>query len=687
MHLSSLSIKNFRSLKEFSMNFKPGANLIVGPNAVGKTTVLEAIRLAKAVLAPRTTQEGTQIFVGLGAISQQLPQMFNFEAIAKDAQQPININCDFQLSDNEISQLPEMYETLCRTTVAAQQGIPLDRGGLNLVQFISSPAGQIALNQAKQQVQQELGRITSSRICRLALVIDPNRGMSGQDYFSQILFSVMETRLSPYKTRFTYFPADRALPAGETAIQIGTVDANQQLESHNSMPSFKYQRLKNTIFAWLVESPDSKQHLDETFRTIFKKLLVGRAIEKFGVNQHGQASIIIKDVHTGESFDIDSMSSGEKGLILTFLVIARSVERDGLILLDEPELHLNPAVCKSLLGFLLDYYLLPNRIQAIICSHSPEIFSTAMRRDECSAYHLRQGSIVSEIRKKDQPEVAQALRLLGTSEVEEMLYEGIVFVEGEDDVELLEEAFPESLARIKFRELSGRGEVEKHIARLQDAERRGQKENISYFLFDQDHRPTSLKSTTKVRIKQWDRYCIENYLLETEVIFDVIQREKYARHSFPSNVGEAKKLFQEIAKTQLKSRVIWEVYDSYKYEDAGCRIKEVSSKDFPVAATLLFDRLERIQQQTSTLARTNWVNNFADKCTLRFNELEQEWLDAWQIKCSGKQFFKDLYPRFGIVIAPLILKRQLLTQCKLAGAESWKLLQATFTALIEEKNV
>ena len=61
--------------------------------------------------------------------------------------------------------------------------------------------------------------------------------------------------------------------------------------------------------------------------------------------------------------------------------------------------------------------------------------------------------MVSEIRKKDQPEVAQTLRLLGTSEVEEMLYEGVLFVEGEDDVDLLEEAFPDSLA--KFRASNG----------------------------------------------------------------------------------------------------------------------------------------------------------------------------------------------------------------------------------------
>ena len=173
-----------------------------------------------------------------------------------------------------------------------------------------------------------------------------------------------------------------------------------------------------------------------------------------------------------------------------------------------------------------------------------------MRSDDCSVYHLRRGSLVSRIRKRDQPEVARALRLLGTSEVEEMLYDGTVFVEGEDDVELLEEAFPQSLARIKFKDLSGRGEVEKQIKRLQQAESEGQKENISYFLFDHDRQPTKLSSTLKVRVGQWDRYCIENYLLEPEILFDVIRSEKHK--SFPSTLGEAEQLFRDLARRQLQ---------------------------------------------------------------------------------------------------------------------------------------
>ena len=58
MKLTQLSVRNFRGLQNIVVNFDSRANVIVGPNAIGKTTVLEAIRLAKAVLAPRVYDEG-----------------------------------------------------------------------------------------------------------------------------------------------------------------------------------------------------------------------------------------------------------------------------------------------------------------------------------------------------------------------------------------------------------------------------------------------------------------------------------------------------------------------------------------------------------------------------------------------------------------------------------------------------
>lgn len=44
MHLAELRIRNFRKLKDVSLEFQPGLNILVGPNNAGKTAVVDALR-------------------------------------------------------------------------------------------------------------------------------------------------------------------------------------------------------------------------------------------------------------------------------------------------------------------------------------------------------------------------------------------------------------------------------------------------------------------------------------------------------------------------------------------------------------------------------------------------------------------------------------------------------------------
>ena len=496
----------------------------------------------------------------------------------------------------------------------------------------------------------------------------------------------MEGTLPPSMALFSYFTADRALPAGEAQIQLGSADAQQQIESHNSNPSLKYQRLKNVIFSTMVESDESNKKQRETFREIFEALLKERKIETFTVNRFGQASILVRDIASDKVFDIDSMSSGEKGLILTFLIISKAIAEDGLVLIDEPDLHLNSAVCKDLLDFLMDKYLGPKNIQAIICTHSPEIMSASLRREDCKVFHLRRGLPVSPMRKHDQPEAVQALRLLGTSEIEELLYEATIFVEGPEDVDLLEYAFRHLLARFKFRELMGRGEVEKHIRKLQEAEAQGLKENISYFVFDLDNKPAGLSSTEKVVVKQWDRYCLENYLLDTEVLYYTVRQEGKPQR-WPACLAEAEVVFPDLAKKQLRSIVIDEVYSEFAFTDIRLR-KQDKTDDFTESAQIIFNRIQQLRGQIDPLNEADWKRAFENRCKLLLKKKEIEWKDKWPELCSGKQFFRDLvHYSGGLGIDISSLKRRLVAANKEyenGGTESWKALCQVLADLLNK---
>ncbi|MFO1759158.1 AAA family ATPase [Pseudomonas aeruginosa] len=44
MYLAELTIKNFRKLRDARLKFQPGLNILVGPNNVGKSAVVDALR-------------------------------------------------------------------------------------------------------------------------------------------------------------------------------------------------------------------------------------------------------------------------------------------------------------------------------------------------------------------------------------------------------------------------------------------------------------------------------------------------------------------------------------------------------------------------------------------------------------------------------------------------------------------
>jgi putative ATP-dependent endonuclease of OLD family len=71
MHLSELTIEGFRRIESLNVKFRPGLNVLVGPNNVGKTAVVDALR---ALLY--ATQEGAhrkRICMRLRVEVHQLP--------------------------------------------------------------------------------------------------------------------------------------------------------------------------------------------------------------------------------------------------------------------------------------------------------------------------------------------------------------------------------------------------------------------------------------------------------------------------------------------------------------------------------------------------------------------------------------------------------------------------------------
>jgi hypothetical protein len=206
--------------------------------------------------------------------------------------------------------VPQMAATLAQQSVGQSFANPNQSAA-----FFSSPQGRELLKAANEQLASEIDKVKSRNISELNLTIDFLTGIiSGEHAIQQLFYAALEQSLEPGRALFSYFPADRAMPIGDQPVQLGASDSAQQLESYNSQPQLKYQRLKNLIFNSIIGGASGRKDIENHFEAIFSRILKGRTLGEIGVNEIGMLSIPIIDKDSGCIFDIDGLSSGEKGL-------------------------------------------------------------------------------------------------------------------------------------------------------------------------------------------------------------------------------------------------------------------------------------------------------------------------------------------------------------------------------------
>jgi predicted ATPase len=677
MKIRKLEIDNLRGLSHVECDFDKPINVIVGPNAIGKTTILEAVRLTKALLMPRYFQEGQQVLVALGATSPhaQLSNYIDFGALARDSSQPTKISISLELNEKEIEYVKLVRGQLTLELLRGQLARNDEQGQLVMAQYLSSAEGQSRLAVMAKEVEEKFDAMRAPYNLAIKLTIDGARGqIGGSEPFNQSLVTILERRCPPHLALMSYFPADRAFPTGEANVQIGSGEASNQIQSHIGLAANKYQRLKQTIVNNLMLAGLDRSKLEQDFQEVLGKLLPGKALAGLSVTPVGTLKVAIREIASGKVFDIDSMSSGEKGLILTFMLLRRSLDSGGIALLDEPELHLNPAVCKNIVPFLNETIIADSDLQILLCTHSAEILGAAFDSPDCSIHHLRSHKDATKIYKRDSREVFDALRRLGTTAAESLFARGNIFVEGEHDSAILEEGFYDQVIGYRITSLGGRKEVEKEITTLQLAEQKGELDKLSCFIFDLDGSPTGIRSSEQVHVLQWDRYCLENYLINRKLLFDELTdagvEDLGSRGGFEQRVVE-------LALSQLNGVVAKNVYAALEPDNPGMRPSETDRKSFSEIATVLAGRLQTIRSDLNAFDEESWKIQFVALCTRAHAELEVQWKEQWLKLCSGKRLIDDIYREYTVRgLSKFDFKRRLAKRMKSEQTEDWTLVKS-----------
>lgn len=177
----------------------------------------------------------------------------------------------------------------------------------------------------------------------------------------------------------------------EGSMELGAV-FNDELEERELRFRPSYMRRYNANFslfkqmimrglmdkADLFEPSSHKQVLNEASLSVLEELLKKYAkvsIDKFRPYSDSSFNLLVRSTKPPKStFSIDGLSSGQKEIISTiFMIWMTTLNNPSVVIIDEPELHINVEWHKSYISDLLKYA--PNN-QYILATHSELIMGS-----------------------------------------------------------------------------------------------------------------------------------------------------------------------------------------------------------------------------------------------------------------------------------------------------------------------
>lgn len=210
---------------------------------------------------------------------------------------------------------------------------------------------------------------------------DKNHDFSPVEMSDNYLFSLMGLDPEPILLPpLLYFHSYRK-------VQEGSPELGAMIESEIYYPR-RYRRRDMVISAFKlailrsmmskgglfenIEDLESEKVLD-TLNKLMKKY-AGGSIEKLRPSEDNTVEFRISMEDGGNTFSFDGLSSGQKEIISTlFLIWQNTRKMPGIVLIDEPELHLNIEWEHE---FIRSLYDLAPQNQYIIATHSEDVFAS-----------------------------------------------------------------------------------------------------------------------------------------------------------------------------------------------------------------------------------------------------------------------------------------------------------------------
>jgi len=537
MRIQNLKISNFRGIREVEMRDLGTMVIIAGQNGSGKSCIFDALRLLKSVYGGYQQNEWQQ---WMGEFQIQLSNRSDdFLSMFNDRTKELRIQCDFRLSHDERAYISAHADELLRElTWRTIMPEAYEWGGYRMAMFASQfrdrePEVREKVAILKPQLTVELAAELVRGECFIPIGQTPQIQNS---IALSVIFSTFRPRdigVIDYHGAQRHY--SRELVQGVNLNLDANVQQRSQLTLYNS--AAKYNNVKSEmassylreILAEKAGVLNSTQHsltttLQELFATFFPE-------KEFLGPQPTSGGALSFPVKVGDAYhDLDELSAGEKEILYGYLRIRESAPRFSIILIDEPELHLNPRLIRDLPQFYQKNLgeALGNQIWLV--SHSDALLRQVVGMVNYNVFHMLPCNMVSASESQLKPLAADAdlqralVDLVGDLASYRPNGKVVIFEGGGDsdfDQTVTASLFPALQEQANLISGSNKARVRALHETLERAAKKGQLPFQFFAVTDRDS-GDGVSEASSINTFSWDVYHIENYFLSASHISQVL---------------------------------------------------------------------------------------------------------------------------------------------------------------------
>lgn len=410
MKIRYVNISNFRGIRNATLSDLKSLVVIAGANGSGKSCILDAIRLLKSVYGGYQPNEYHHWFGEFQINFSADPK--SFERLLNDKSKSMHLEIHIELDEAEKAYISQNLQDL--VTLSIWRQVAPEIGWSNLLAAPLAAQYRAQYDEVKERAKDEAAMVIEQLSQEYVTgVMDMAPGFAPTFENSKLL-EITFSNFSPGKMGLIDYHGPHRLFGREHLANINVdLNAIKEQRKQSSVYNYnaKYSNVKSEMAALYVrealarqagalftENESVTQTLQELFQTFFpdKEFLGPRPTADGGLE------FPVK-VGSREEHDLDELSSGEKEILYGYLRLRNSAPKYSIILLDEPELHLNPGLTRRLPDFYNRHLALSQDNQVWLITHSDAMLRESVGNPDYSVFHMAPSAYRTEDENQAKP--------------------------------------------------------------------------------------------------------------------------------------------------------------------------------------------------------------------------------------------------------------------------------------------